>query len=113
MKCFTSDCIMQINATFNINKLKMCLIIAIGVTNTLKTFSITQSYAVSESKKAFNYFFFLLNQKVFNDCPPPQVIITNQGRGIIASLPTSMLLTTHQFCTWHTAENIKEVITKS
>ena len=112
MKHFISDCIMQVNATFNINKLKMCFIIVIDVTNISKMFFIAQLYAVFESKKTFNYFFFLLNQKVFNDCPPLWVIITDQGRGIIASLPTSMPLTTHQFCTWYTTENIKKVIMK-
>ena len=104
---------MQVDVTFNINKLKMCLIIVIDITNISKTFFITQSYAVFESKEAFNYFFFLLNQKVFNDYLPLWVIITNQGRGIITSLSTSMLLTTHQFCAWYAVKNIKGVIVKS
>ena len=52
---FISGFIMQTDATFNINKLRLLLSTCIGVTNTGKTFSFCHSFISSESTEAFTY----------------------------------------------------------
>lgn len=40
------------------------------------------------------------------DIPPPRVIISDQSKGLIASLPTSLPHVTLQLCDWHAVQNI-------
>jgi hypothetical protein len=46
-----------INRTFNINNLRLPLLITIGITNFKKIFLITLLYCPSESKDNYNFFF--------------------------------------------------------
>jgi hypothetical protein len=47
----------MINDTFNINNLRLSLLIIIGITNSKKTFLVILLYYPSESKESYNFFF--------------------------------------------------------
>lgn len=112
-KRFVSYTLMELDATFNTNALKMLLFVAVGVTNCNKTFPAAFSYAISESEVAFNWFFTCLNEEVFDDCPPPSVCLGDQAKGLMAALPTSLPGCIRQLCAWHAAENIAAAVLKS
>jgi hypothetical protein len=46
-----------IDGTFNTNSLRLPLLIAVGVTNSGKTFPVAFSYYPSESKDSYSFFF--------------------------------------------------------
>ena len=96
---FCADFLIEIDATFDTNKLKMLLFVAIGVTNTGLTFPVAFSFAISESKMAFDEFLSFMNDEVWIEgASPPRIICMDQGKGLIASLPKQMPAIKHQLC---------------
>lgn len=112
-KRFCSDFMLQMDATFNTNALKMLLFVAVGITNTNLTFPAAFSFAISESEVAVNFFLRCLKEEVFDDCPAPRVVIVDQSKGIQASLSVMMPTTYIQLCQWHAAENARAKVAKS
>jgi hypothetical protein len=47
----------MINDTFNINNLRLQLLIAVGITNFKKTFPVIFLYCSSKSKESYDFFF--------------------------------------------------------
>ena len=112
-KRFCSNFMLQMDATFNTNALKMLLFVAVGITNTNLTFPAAFSFAISESEVVVNFFLQCLKEEVFDDCPVPRVIVVDQGKGIQASLSVMMPTTYIQLCQWHAAENVRAKVAKS
>lgn len=106
-KRFCSDFMMQNDATFNTNATKLLLFVAVGVTNTNMTFSAALSFATAESEEAYRFFFDVLNEQLWDDCPPPRVNLADQGKGLIAALPIKLPDCQLQLCSWHAVQNIR------
>ena len=104
---------MENDATFNTNAQKLLLFVAVGITNTNKTFPVAFSFASSKSEAAFDYFLDTLKEEIFNDCPPPKVSLSDQGKGYIASLHTRLPGCQIQLCSWHAVQNIRSRVNKS
>jgi len=67
---------MVINVTFNINKKRLPLLIAVGVINLGKIFPIAFSYYLSKSSLAFEFFFKYLSEECFiNRIIEPEIIL--------------------------------------
>ena len=61
IKQFCSEFVIEFDATFNINVLKMLFFVSIGITNINITFSIAFSFALFESQIAIIVFLIFLN----------------------------------------------------
>jgi hypothetical protein len=90
---FCADFLIVVDGTFNTNKDRLPLLIAVGVLNSGKTFPVCFSYYPSESEDSFKFIWDSLNEECFVPDgnlpapPPPRVILNDQAGGIIASVP--------------------------
>ena len=90
---FCSDFLLVIDGTFNTNKERLPLLIAVGVLNSGHTFPVCFSYCPSESEESFMFVFESLREECFKSKlhlpapPPPRVILGNQAAGLIAAVP--------------------------
>lgn len=109
---FISDFVMECDATFSNNLLRMPLANIVGITNTGRTFSLAFSFIRSESAENFNFIFTSLDELVFCDIPRPKVVLSDQAKGFIKSLSQQWnpQQTFHQLCEWHMVQNIKKRI---
>ena len=105
-KWFTSNFMIQNDAIFSTNAEKLLLFVAVGVTNTIRSFPAAFSFATSESEENFNYFLLVLKQETSNDHPLPRVNLADQGKGLIASISLMTPTVQLQFCAWHAVGNI-------
>lgn len=124
---FISGFACMVDGTFSTNALNLTLIVVYGVTNTNKTFPACLSFARSESKLSFDFIFGCMKDLMFaghsaspgseatgNDIqanqtyPFPKVVVSDQAKGLIASLPTTLPNTTLQLCDWHAVQNIRK-----
>jgi len=112
---FISEFTILIDRTFNTNRLRIPFIQLIGIANTGKSFPATFSFAVSESKHAFDFIFETVDILIFTNqnVARPSVIIADQAAGLIALIPTSLPDIPLQFCDWHCAENIRKRLAKN
>ena len=110
---FVADFLMLADGTFSTNALNLTLIIMVGITNTGRSFPVSQSFARSEATVNFDFIFESQNTYIFtNGIPPPRVILSDQAPGMISSLPNHLPTTTLQFCDWHVQQNIKARLLK-
>jgi hypothetical protein len=117
---FVADFVMVINGTFNTNNLRLPLLIAVGVTNSGKTFPLAFSYCPSESKESYDFFFRSLKEEAFaGDIRLPKIIISDQAAGLIAAIdspspsPKPFPGIQLQHCIWHAVEAMKAKYRKS
>jgi hypothetical protein len=98
----------QVDGTFNTNKIRMPLIDCLGMNNTGKSFIFAFCFVTSESSENWGFVLECLEQTVFNGLPLPRVVIADQGLGlrtVFQRVWTHCLL---QFCEWHAAMNVKK-----
>lgn len=103
----------EIDATFNTNSQKLLLFVAVGITNTNRTFPMAFLFATSELEIAFSFFYNILKEELFNNCPPPRVNLSDQAKGLAACLPNKLPACQPQYCNWYIAENLKARVGKS
>ena len=108
---FVSDFILVIDGTFNTNKERLPLLIAVGVLNSEKTFPIAFSWCPSEDKVSYVFFWECLKEYGFErlgepHTVPSRVILGDQNGGLTASIPNVFSDAQQQFCTWHAVEAI-------
>jgi hypothetical protein len=105
---FTPDWMIQVDGTFNTNRIRMPLIDCLGVSNTGGSFIFAFCFVTSESSENWGFVLQCLEQTVYDGLPLPRVVIADQGlglRSVFASVwPDSVL----QFCEWHAAQNVKK-----
>jgi hypothetical protein len=66
----------MVNGTCNTNKLKMPLLIKVGITNFNKIFPLAYSYCLGEIIKSYDFFFETLREEIFfNDILNLTIII--------------------------------------
>ena len=79
------------------NKDRLPLLIAVGVLNLERTFSVVFFYVPSESDEFFSFFWDSMKEECFipdYDLPSPsllRVILGDQAAGIISSVPKAFL----------------------
>ena len=64
---FCSEFALIIDGTFNTNRLRMPFIQAVGITNTGTSFPVVFSFAISESKLAFDFIFETTNSIILQN----------------------------------------------
>lgn len=84
---FVSGFLLETDATFNTNQLNLPLSILVGVTNTMRTFTVAYCYITSESAESFLFLFECLKDLIFHDkCPGPGVILGDFAAGLAAAM---------------------------
>lgn len=105
-KRFASSIMIQVDATFRTNVQKMPLVSVTGITNFNATFLLCLCFIRTENQVDLDHVFSLMKILFWNDCPAPQVIITDQESALLASISTHHPEAKHQLCTWHMFQNI-------
>jgi hypothetical protein len=105
---FCISFMLEVDTTFNTNNLRLPLTVLTGITNTGISFPMAFCFVPSESKASFDFVFEKLKELVWDEYPPPKVIVGDQAKGLSASLPYSMQGAVGQFCEWHAFENIRK-----
>ena len=99
---FVADWLIIIDGTFNTNKDRLPLLVAVGVLNSGQTFPVAFSYCPSESAESIEFVWESLKMECFTgDIPPPRVILGDWAGGLIASVPKSFPDSQYQGCDWH------------
>jgi hypothetical protein len=114
---FVAGFVLLTDGTFNTNNLRLPLLIAVGITNSGKTFPVAFSYCPSEDKDSYDFFFQSLKAEVFKgDIEMMKVVVADQAAGLIAACdcPNPKLLpgVQLQHCNWHAVEAMKAKISK-
>jgi hypothetical protein len=60
---FVAGFVLVVDGTFNTNSLRLPLLIAVGITNSGKTFPVAFSYCPSGSKESYDFFFQSLKRR--------------------------------------------------
>jgi hypothetical protein len=116
---FCSDWLLIIDGTFNTNKDRLPLLIAVGVLNSGKTFPVYFSYCPSESDESFSFVWDSLKVECFKPDqnlpapPPPRIFLGDQAGGLISSVLKHFPDAQVQSCDWHAVEAMKERFRKS
>ena len=79
---FTPNWMIQVDRTFNTNRIRMPLIDCLGVSNTGKSFLFAFCFMTSESSDNCGFTLDCLVSTVFNGLPLPRVVIADQGLGL-------------------------------
>jgi hypothetical protein len=79
---FCPDWMIQVDGTFNTNRIRMPLIDCLGVNNTGKRFIFAFCFVTSESAENWGFVLQCLEQTVFDGLPLPRVVIADQGLGL-------------------------------
>ena len=111
MRRFISDFLMECDATFSNNLLRIPLANIVGISNTGRTFSLAFSFIRSESTEDFDFIFSSLDELVFHNVPRPRIVLSDQAKGFINSLRTHWAQsngTFHQLCEWHIVQKVKK-----
>ena len=110
---FVADFLLLSDGTFSTNALNLTLIVMVGITNTGRSFPVSQSFARSEATVSFDFIFECHKDFIFRDrIPSPRVILSDQAPGMISSLPKHLPTSILQFCDWHVGQNIKARLLK-
>jgi hypothetical protein len=83
---FVSGFMYETDATFNTNKLRLLLLVMVGIDNTGKTFLLAFMYHITESAKAFKFASDQLTDLAFYDCLEPAVICGDFSKGLGAAI---------------------------
>jgi hypothetical protein len=100
---FTSNSLLSVDCTFSTNNKGLPLMIAIGKSNTDKTFPVAFSYVPEEDAESYDEFFKTLREEIYYDIPDPSCVLADLGGGMTKAydvhkcLPNSEL----QYCNWH------------
>jgi hypothetical protein len=93
----TPTVLYEIDATFNMNELRLPLSVMEGITNTGKTFPLAYCYITSESAKLFDFVAGALTKYVSYDCPEAAVICADFTKGLGAVRPNWPIRRNGQF----------------
>jgi MULE transposase domain len=116
---FCSDWLLVIDGTFNTNKYRLPLLIAVGVLNSGRTFPVCFSYCPSESDESFGFVWDSLKQECFKSDqnlsapPPPRIFLDDQAAGLISSVLKHWPEAQIQSCDWYAVEAMKARYRKS
>ena len=101
---FCGGHILQLDATFNSNKNRMPILVAVGITNEGTTFPVAFCFIPAEAEDVFTFFFECLHSEVFPDLMP-KVILSDQAKGILIAEKQGALSPCYlQLCQWHVVQ---------
>jgi MULE transposase domain len=83
---FVSGFMYETDVTFNTNKLRLLLLVMVGIDNTGKTFPMAFMYHTTESAKAFKFTSEQLTDLAFYDCLEAAVICGDFSKGLGATI---------------------------
>ena len=72
---FVAGKVLIIDGTFNTNKLRLLLLIGVGITNSSISFPVALSYCPGETAESYDFFFCSLRKEIFADSIKPAVIM--------------------------------------
>jgi hypothetical protein len=101
---FVAGSVCSIDATFNTNKARMPIIIAVGVLNDDSTFPIAFSWTPAEDHESYCFFWRSFLAHLPTNCSPPSVVISDQAPAILSSINECIPSARHQICAWHAVE---------
>jgi len=113
---FFSEFMIQMDATFNPNVMKMPLANIVGVDNHEKTFTAALSFIRAEDCADFTFIIDCLNRLVFyGDIPKPYVLISCQAGGLHKAVREHSIWhpVFHQHCEWHMFKNIQTYVLRN
>jgi len=61
---FIASKLFIVDNTFNINKLRLPLLVSMGIINSSKTFPYALSYCPGETVESYNFFFQILREEI-------------------------------------------------
>jgi hypothetical protein len=105
---FCSSFMVEVDTTFSTNNLRLPLTVLTGISNAGESFPVAFSFLPSKSKVCFDFIFESLKELVWEEYPPPSIIVGDQAKGLASSLPYSMPSSTPQYCEWHAFESIRK-----
>lgn len=110
---FVSGFCLVIDGTFNTNRLKLPLLVAVSQLNSGKTFPIAFSWCPEEDEASYNFYWQCLKNHCFNrpfepPCAPPRVIIGDQSKGLTTSIPIAFPDAKQQLCDWHAVQAMEK-----
>ena len=85
---FCAGYLLVVDATFNTNRQRLPILVAVGITNEGRTFPVAYRYCPSESTTSFS-FLECLQHEVFpqyDGIPVPAVILADQAAGLIKAV---------------------------
>jgi hypothetical protein len=91
-----SGFIYKTDIIFNTNKLRLLLLVIVGINNTSKTFLIAFMYYTTESAKAFKFTSKQLTDLAFYDCLEAAVICGDFSKGLGATIKLKAFQDTSQ-----------------
>jgi hypothetical protein len=109
---FTPDWMIQMDGTFNTNRIKLPLINVLSVTNTGHSFIFAFCFMTSESSDNWGFTLQCLERVVYENLPLPRVVLADQGLGLRSVFASVWPMAVLQFCEWHAAQNIKARLAK-
>ena len=83
---FVSGFIYETDATFNINTLRLPLLVMVGIDNTGYTFPMAFMFITSESAKSFTFASEQLTDLCFYDCAEAAIVCGDFSKGLGASI---------------------------
>lgn len=93
-----------IDATFNTNKARMPIIVAVGILANGKTFPVMFSYCRGEDHAAYAFFWESLKEHWPVGTALPSVVNSDQATAILSSLTEQLPMAIYQICEWHAVE---------
>ena len=72
---FCSSFMLEVDTTFNTNNLRLPLTVLTGIINTGNSFPVAFYFVPSKSKASFDFIFEKLKELVWEEYPPPKVIV--------------------------------------
>jgi hypothetical protein len=106
---FTSNSLLVVDATWRTNNRGLPLLMAVGKSNTGKTFPVAFCWIPEEDAESYKFFFDCLRDIFYQDIPDPATVLTDLSSGMTSAydklkcLPYSEL----QYCVWHAEEAMK------
>ena len=94
----------MIDATFNTNKARMHIIVAVGILANGKTFLDALSYCRVEDHESYAFFWESLKEHWPIGTARPNVVIRDQAAAILSSLTDQFPGVKHKICEWHAVE---------
>ena len=101
---FVAGALCVIDATFNTNKARMPIIVAIGIMNNNATFPLAFSYCQAEDHESYAFFWESLKEHWPPGTAHPFVVVSDQAQSILSSLKEQIPEARHQICEWHAVE---------
>lgn len=101
---WASGTLLIVDGTLNTNDLRFPLLIAVGKSNTEKTFPVAFSFCPGEDAASFCCLFETLREEIYTgDIADPGVVMIDQSSGAISTVDKHNALpnTELHYCTWH------------